>query len=313
MNRRWSIIQIFLLCGFTAAFAQQPAPKEPSFVEQGQQLVREGKVDEALSLYRIVLKAQPDSAAANTGAGIVLDLEGKGAEARPYLQKAIDLAPDSPAKAMAQRTMAISWAFAGNCDQTIKYEQMVIQYYATAKDFYEQGQIADEAARVCLDYGQLDTAYQWYMTGHDLGLKQPDIPTERKHLWEFRWEHAQARIAARKGNQTEAAKHVAAATAILDNDAEVAKQQSSFLPYLVGYVALYRGDYDTAATALQKANLKDPFIQVLLGNTYEAKGQTDLAIDAYRKAAASTAHNAATAYARPYAEKKLGALIKSKN
>jgi hypothetical protein len=47
------------------------------------------------------------------------------------------------------------------------------------------------------------------------GLKEPDIKPARQDLWNFRWEHAQARIAARRGDQAEAQKHVAAAKAIL--------------------------------------------------------------------------------------------------
>ncbi len=302
----FSILICFAL--FPLATYSQQTQEQPSFVQQGQQLVKEGRYDDALSLYRTVLKAQPDSLPANTGIGVVFDLLGKTAQARPYFQKAIDVAADPVAKGRAERAMAISWAFAGDCDQTVKYEQMAMQYYASIKDFYEQGQIADEAARVCLDNGQYDTAYQWYLTGHDLGLKQPDITAARKHLWEFRWEHAQARIAARKGNQTEAAKHVAAAKAILDGDPELAKTQSIFFPYLEGYVAIYRGDYKSAVTELEKANHDDPFVQSLLGDAYEALGQKEKAIEAYKKAAASTQHNPPTAYARPYAEKKLKAL-----
>lgn len=294
-----------------AAYPQQ-TQDQPSFVIQGQQLTTQGRLDDALSLYRTVLKAQPDSLQANTGAGVVLDLLGRSAEARQYFEKAIDVAPDPLSKARAERAMAISWAFVGDCEQTVKYEQMALQYYASVKDYYQQGQIADEAARVCLDHGNFDEAYQWYLTGHDLGLKQPDLSPERKHLWEFRWEHAQARIAARKGNQTDAAKHVSAAKTVLDSDPELAKTQSIFFPYLAGYVALYRGDHEAALKELKEANQEDPFVQALLGDCYDASGQKENAMGAYRKAASSTGHNPSTAFARPYAEKKLATTVKDK-
>ena len=143
------------------------------------------------------------------------------------------------------------------------------------------------------------------MTGHDLGLKQPDIPAERKSLWEFRWEHAQARVAARKGNQTEAERRVKAAKAILDKDPEMAREQAVFFPYLAGYVALYRGDYAGALEQLQKASQNDPFIQCLMGDAYEKIGQKEKAAECYKKAAATTAHNPPAAFAVPYARKKL--------
>jgi tetratricopeptide (TPR) repeat protein len=209
----------------------------------------------------------------------------------------------------------MSWAFDGDCKKTAEYEEMVIDYWKTQeKDvpdraFYQQGEMADEAARVCLDNGDLNTARELYKKGHGLGVKEPDIRPARKDLWDYRWEHAQARIAARRGNKIEAQKHVAAAKAILagmrQKDPKLYEQQASFLPYLTGYVALYTGDYQTALADLQKANQNDPFIQCLVGMTFEKLGDKARAMEAYRKAAAATGHNPPAAFARPFTAKKL--------
>jgi tetratricopeptide (TPR) repeat protein len=228
---------------------------------------------------------------------------GRGEEARKYFQKAIDIAGTSEDKAVAQRAMAMSYAFEANCKKAVEYEQNASYYYASVENFYQQGELADEAARVCIDSGDLDTAYAWYQIGHDTGLKEPDIKPARVDLWNFRWEHAQARIAARRGNQEEARKHVAAAKAILDKGA--IPEQAAFFPYLQGYVAFYAQDYQAALEALSKANQNDPFIQCLLGQTYEKLGQKDKAAESFRKAAAAIAHNPPAAYAVPFARKKL--------
>jgi tetratricopeptide (TPR) repeat protein len=267
--------------------------------------MREGKLDDALALYRKELQASPDSPAANNSAGVVLDLMGRGAEARQYFAEAISAASDARSKAMAQRAMAMSYAFESDCGDTVKYEQQVFDYYVSVKDFYQQGEIADEAARVCIDSGDLNTAAKWYKIGHDVGLQQPDITEDRKDLWEFRWEHAQARIAARRGNKAEAEKHVAAAKALLDKDPKMAGAQAQFYPYLAGYVALYTGDYKTALDELQKANQNDPFIQCLIGQTYEKMGDREKAMEYYRKASTTTAHNPPAAYARSFTRRKL--------
>jgi len=124
---------------------------------------------------------------------------------------------------------------------SVEYEQQVFDFYGSVKNFFQQGEIADEAARVCIDSGDLDAAYKWYQIGHDTGLKEPDIKPARQDLWNFRWEHAQARIAARRGDPAEAQKHVAAAKAILDKG--TVPEQAPFFPYLKGYVAFYAGDY----------------------------------------------------------------------
>jgi tetratricopeptide (TPR) repeat protein len=195
---------------------------------------------------------------------------------------------------------------------------MAIAYWTTqekqnpANAFYQEGEMTDDAAPVCIDAGDPDAAAKWYEAGHDYGPKQPDATAARKDLWEFRWEHAQARIAARRGDIAGAQKHVAAAKAILDKDdllshgTGTGENQAQFFPNLTGYVALYTGDYKTALDDLQKANQSDPFYQCLLGDTYEKLGQKDKAIEYYRKAAATTNHNPPAAYARLYTRKKLG-------
>src|ERR1019366_8704393 len=94
-------------------------------------------------------------------------------------------------------------------------------------------------------------------------IKEPDIKPARQDLWNFRWEHAQARIAARRGDQAEAQKHVAAAKAILDKG--TIPEQAPFFPYLKGYVAFYAGDYKAALEELKQANQNDPFIQCMVG------------------------------------------------
>jgi tetratricopeptide (TPR) repeat protein len=304
------IFRAFLVLSVSVARALAQAPsgqeQQPEFIRQGQQLMREGKLDDALALYRQTLQSSPNSLPANIAAGSVLDLLGQGAEAHPYFGKAIQVADTPELKAMAQRAMAISYAFDGNCTKTVQYEQQVFNYYGSTKDFFRQGETADEAARVCIDSGDLDTSYHWYELGHETGLKDPDIKPARRDLWEFRWEHAQARIAARRGNQAEAQKHVATAKVILDKGTN--PEQAQFLPYLQGYVAFYAGEYKAALQELLKANQNDAFIQCMIGQTYEKLGDEEKALEYYRKASTAIAHNPAAAYAVPLAKKKLSSL-----
>ncbi len=292
-----------ILGSLAPLFAQAPPQQQPEFVKQGQQLVRDGKPEEALALYRQTLRTSPNSVPANIAAGSVLDLMGKGEEARKYFTKAIDVADTPEGKASAKRAMAMSYAFEGNCQKTVEYEQEGFEFYGNAKNFFQQGEIANEAARVCIDSGDLDAAYRWYQIGHDTGLKEPDIKPARQDLWNFRWEHAQARIAARRGDQAEAQKHVVAAKTILDKG--TIPEQAPFFPYLKGYVAFYAGDYKTALDELSKANPNDPFIQCMIGQTYEKLGEKDKAVEYYRKASTASSHNSTAAYAVPFARKKL--------
>lgn len=247
-----------------------------------------------------------------------LDVDGQTAKARAIFQAQIDNAPDAAAKSAAQRAMAISYAFDGDCANAVKYEALVIAYWVTRESsepqnaFYQQGEMANEAARVCIDAGNLDVAETWYRKGTQLGLKEPAPKTHPTSLWEYRLTHALGRLAARRGNTAEAAKQIAQARKILASDSAMAAAQARFLPYLEGYVALYTGDLAGAEANLTKAlalqgNGTDPFMTSLLAMTYEKQGKTAEAKALWQKAYdLSTAHNPPAAFARPLARKKLG-------
>ena len=247
-----------------------------------------------------------------------LDVDGQHAEARAIFQALIDNAPDPAAKAAAQRRLAISHGFEGHCAETVKYEEMVIGYWKTREEaepqnaFYQEGEMANEAARICIDAGDIGTAEKMYKRGSDLGLKEPEPKTHPKSLWDFRLAHAQARIAARKGDKKAAQRYVAEARRILDSDQTMAANQERFYPYLVGYVALYTNDLKTAETELMKAismqgNSTDPFMHALLGMTHENMGHRNAAKEWYQKAYdLATQHTPPSAFTRAFARKKLG-------
>jgi tetratricopeptide (TPR) repeat protein len=247
-----------------------------------------------------------------------LDLEGRTAEAKRLLQAAMDSLADPAARAGAWRAMAMSYAFDGDCAGTVKYERMVIDYWKTREAaepqnaFYQQGEIANEAARVCIDAGDLAAAGRWYRTGFELGNKEPEPRTHPRSLWDFRLAHALGRIAARRGDAAGAARQVAAARRALDSDSTMAAQQERFFPYLVGYVELYAGDAARAQSELARAlslrgNERDPFMHTLLGMAYEKLGRQDDARAEYLKALdLATAHNPPSAFTRRFLRGKLG-------
>ena len=251
--------------------------------------------------------------------GARLDLAGSTSRARAIFQQLIDSAATPAAKAAARRAMAMSYAFDGDCANTVKYEAMVIDYWTTREQaepqnaFYQEGEMANEAARVCIDAGQLGTAEQWYRKGYALGTKEPAPQTHPRSLWDFRLAHALGRLAARRGDTAVAHRQIAAARQALDGDTAMAAHQERFFPYLVGYVALYTNDLETAATQLQKAvalegNERDPFMHCLLAMTRERMGRRAEALELYRQAYnMATGHNPPAAFVRPFVRTKLEA------
>src|SRR5262249_26028 len=143
----------------------------------------------------------------------------------------------------------------------------------------------------------------WYKKGYDTALRKTDLSDADKNLWLFRWENAQARIAARAGQNDDAQRHVTAAKAALDKANN--PDQAVFFPYLTGYVAFSAGDYKTAIADLNKANQHDPFILVLLAQAYEKSGDKTQATEYYKKVLEINGHGPTNAFARPLAKQKL--------
>jgi len=109
-------------------------------------------------------------------------------------------------------------AFEGNCKKTVEYEQHVFDYYGSVKNFFQQGEIADEAGRACIDSGDLDTPHR--------------CPA---------WESSRSARSSSLRRRT-------------SFDKGTNPEQAQFLPYLQGYVAFYAGDYRTSLEGLLKAN-----------------------------------------------------------
>jgi len=298
---------LFLLV--TLSSAQQPAPapapapgSPADLVQQGQKLSREGKQDEALALFRQALDKDSSLYEAHLAAGAALDLKGDYAEAQEHFTKAIEVAP-ADSKQQALRAMAFSYTFAGNADKAAAAETEVFNARIAKNDLVGAAETCNELARIYLELGDVDNANKWYKTGYETVSRKPDLSEADRNLFLFRWENAQARIAARRGQAGEAQQHVAAAKAALDKANN--PDQARFYPYLTGYVAFYTGDYKTAIAELQKADQRDPFILVLLGQAYEKSGDTAQAKDYYRKVLEINTHNPTNAFARPLARKKL--------
>ncbi len=300
-----AICSIILISVFCAAqeTTPPPAPGSPAdLVQRGQKLSREGKQDDALALYSQVLAKSPQSYPAHLESGIALDLKGEYAKAQEHLSRAIELAP-AESKQQALRTMAFSYAFQGDAFKAAELETQVFNSRLAKGDSVAAAEACNELARIYLELGDPDHAYKWYKLGYDTASRKPDLSEADKNLWLFRWESAQARVAARRGNTDEAQQHVKAAKTALDKANN--PDQMRFYPYLVGYVAFYGGNNKVAIAELQKADQRDPFILALLGQAYEKSGDAAQAKDYYRKVLEINIHNPTNAFARPLAKKKL--------
>lgn len=306
MTRHLCSLGLTLLISATPALAQTPPPAsgpDTALLAQSEQLQKDGKLDDALDAARRAMSAAPESSAAHLQVGVLLDLVGKYAEARIHMTVALAKAKTPDDGKAARRSMAVSYAFERNCKAAVPNESAVFDQDVAAKDLEGAAGVANELARICLESGDIDTAATWYRTGYDTAMKQADLTEPRRDLWTFRWEHAQARIAARRGDATGAVSHVTAAKALAEKGS--IPEQRPFVPYLTGYVAYYTGHYIQAVSDLGRANQNDPFILALTAMAIEKSGDAAAAKPYYERILTITTHNPVNAFARPLAREKL--------
>lgn len=284
-----------------AVLAQTPVPED--LVKQGRALVSKGQLDDAVSLYRQAIRLAPQSFDARLAMGIVLDLQGQYAEARTHLTEAIRRAPVG-ARTQAVTTLALSWVFDGRALEAVKSFEPVYKQQLTDQDLAGAAASANAIGRVFLEHGDFANAKKWYEQGIQHARAIPSLTPSERDLWELRWLNAAARMAAREGRADDARKHVATFEQTMQRRARLSDDNESYR-YLLGYVSYYTKDYDRAIAELAQGNLSDPFISVLLGMAYEAKGDITNARQYYRRTLEINAHNLQNALARPYARAKL--------
>jgi Flp pilus assembly protein TadD len=291
------------VCALGVAAAIAGVQADPAdLVRQARKLNGEGRQNQAIELYREAIRRAPDSYDAHYGLGIALDLAHREPQAREEFAKAIELAPDG-AKNQALTAMAVSYAFSGDAKGASAFYRQVYDAQAAAENYQGAAETANALGRVYLETGDTDNAFKWYQTGYETARRQRDLEEAAVDLWDMRWAHAQARIAARRGAPGEARRHLETVKRILDKGTNPEEQIQ--YPYLAGYVALYAKRYEEAVVELRQADQRDPFILALLGKALDGVHDRAAAREMFEKAMAFNGHSLNNAFARAIALKNL--------
>ncbi|HEY7475367.1 MAG TPA: tetratricopeptide repeat protein [Vicinamibacterales bacterium] len=282
--------------------SSQPAQDPAALVKEGQKLMQAGKIDAAEPLFRKAIALDGKSYDGHYALGRLLDLKGNYAEARDHFGHALATATEDQKLQIWMQT-GVSWAFEGKPDEAATWLQRRFDAEMTAKTLDAAAATANALARIYLEAGQPEKAEQWYRTGYETARQIEKLPADQRDLWDFRWHHAQARIAARRERHDEARAHAAAARSILDKGTN--PDQAAQMPYLTGYLKFYAKDYRGAIADLTKSDQTDPFILGLIASAYEQQGNAGMARAYYAKVLESPAHTINAAYSRPVAQKAL--------
>ena len=281
---------------------QAADPEE--LVKQGRTLFSQGRHDEAERLYRQAISLSPRSFEAARALGILLNIKGQYPEARTHLERAVKVAPTATVRHQAMSTLALSYAFEG------RIEDVVRQYEALRKSQQADGDTSGAAAaarslgRILLESGDTASGRKWYEVGYQEWKPQPTQPESERLLWELRWRHMQARVAAREGKIDDARRLLSEFETLMQKRGKLAEDNGIYR-WVAGYVAFYAKEYDRAIDHLTHGDTNDPFILDLIGKSYEAKGDVTNARQYYRRVMESNVYNLQSAIARPHARAKL--------
>jgi tetratricopeptide (TPR) repeat protein len=287
-------------CGWSRGTAG--SPPTASLVSQARQLDLEGKQDEAIALFRQALARDPDSFDAHYGVARALDLTGDYGLARQHFARAIALASDTT-RDQALRMMGVSWTFVGDATRAAWYFRQVYDRRLDAGNLTDAADVANELGRVYLELGDLDQGEAWYRTGHDTSGRERGRTPAQVDLADLRWAHAQARLAARRGDEALARRQMAVVQALLDKGGN--DDQRVQYPYLAGYVEFFLGHDRAALDQLARADQEDPFILMLVAQAHDRIGETDVAREYFTQVLVSTSHAVNNAFARPVARRAL--------
>jgi tetratricopeptide (TPR) repeat protein len=294
------VVAMLVLCAEALTLARQ-TPSAQDLVTQARRLDAQGKQDEAIAFYQQALQQNPSSFDAHYGVARALDLTDRYEEARPHFGKAIELA-DEGLKDQALRMMGVSYVFTDQVAEAARYFEQVFERRMATGNIVAAAEVANELGRVYLESGDLDRANIWYRRGDETAAREKGRPAASIDLANLRRAHALARIAARKGDAREAQRQIASVKRLLDKGTN--DDQQIQYPYLLGYVHFYLKEFASAAKDLERADQDDPFIAVLLAQTYEQLGDTTRAGEYYRKALTSSSHAVSNAFARRIARQK---------
>ena len=291
-----AVLTAAALFGSAPLAAAQTDPRAE--VQKAETLMESGDVAGAVVLLEKAVAAFPKSFDVRLALGRALDLEGRHKAARTHLEEAVKLATDEQRNG-ALTSLGVSYAFESKPDEAARYYQRAFDARVQADDRAGAAGLANALGRVYLESGDLRKAEQWYTTGIEMARKIPAQPASQTALWEMRWHHAQARIAARRGDKIAAERHAGAVRAALDKGID--ENQRPAYPYLLGYIAFHTKDYRRAVEELARADQEDAFVLGLIAQAYQKLGEREKAAEYYRKVVASGAHSINAAFARPLA------------
>ncbi|MBI3951576.1 MAG: tetratricopeptide repeat protein [Acidobacteria bacterium] len=267
----------------------------------GSLLANRNRLDEALIHLNKAVELDANYTSAYTSRGTVLINQGKYGAAQQDYRKALSLVGEGPARINVLSQLALAYAAEGNTAEAAKYYEEAIGLADKRNQPATVAAFCNALGRIYLEHGDLINANKLYQRGYETAMKS--MPEQEQPVWRARYWHARARILARVGEYNGALAYANKIKSLIESGASPQDHLKEIHHYLVGYIKLLAGEYDAALEELRQGNDEDAFIQVLIAQAYEGKGDKAEAAKWYQKVLEYHGGGASTVLSRPLAEK----------
>jgi tetratricopeptide (TPR) repeat protein len=258
-------------------------PNDPNpYDSYAELLMKMGRFDESIAMYRKALATDPHFAASRFGIASNLMFQGKHDQARAEAWKLHVAARNDGERRTALFGAAVIYADEGKLDQALAELQ---KEYAVAEKIDDAAAMAADLVAmgdVALEAGKVDEARKFYVRSLEM-QQRSDLSAEVKEDAKLNHHYNLGRAALRAGDLAGAKEHaktfLSGATA-KNNAGEVRQAHELF-----GAIALQGKKYDEALKELSQGNQQDPYTLYQIALAYKAKGNQGKAAEYFKQAA----------------------------
>lgn len=258
-------------------------PNDPNpYDSLAELLLKMGRFDEAIAQYQKALSIDQNFVNSHFGIAAALTYQNKYTEAQAELKKMTEKARTDGERRTALFGQMVVAADSGNLNQALA--ELEKQYALGQKINDQPAMVGDLQLKgnILLDMGRYSdakAAYEQALKVTNESNQSQEIKTATALFHHYNL----ARVAIGERDLATAKKE----TDEFRTGAEAAKNtnQIRLAHELAGLIALQEKNYDQAITELAQSNQQNPFDLYLMGEAYQAKGDSAKAKEAYTKAA----------------------------
>lgn len=241
-------------------------PNDPNpYDSYGELLLKEGKFDQSIQNYQKALSISPDFTSSKSGIIMAYIYQGNFDKARSEINNFLSSATTNPDKETAHRLLGISYIYEGNLDKALSAFQDEYKLAEAENDFPDLAAINVRLANVLYEKGNYSEAkdkLKESAEAYNKSMVSEDAKANYKSSLAF-----DESLIALKSPDSDIA---AAKTDNVVKDANLNHQLNSIK-------AIEKKDGDASLNELNQANQNDPYVQYLMGRSYQLKGDESTA------------------------------------